>query len=114
MFTVLGPHHAAGNLPNSIETAVNWVHQLIKYMSERGFTYEMADEEGELEWTKHCNEVGKGLLALNVDSWQTGVNHNVPGKQKRTIPRYFGTNIQVRQWCSEEESRGYPHFRFNE
>ncbi|KAJ6099131.1 hypothetical protein N7467_000666 [Penicillium canescens] len=113
MFTVLGPHHAAGNLPHSIELAVNWVHQFISYMMERGITYEMADEEGEREWTEHCNDVGKGLLALNVDSWQTGVNHNVPGKQKRTIPRYFGTNNQVRQWCSDEVNRGYPHFRFS-
>lgn len=112
MFTVLGPHHTAGNLPHSIELAVNWVYQLIKHMIERGIVYEMVDEEGEREWSEHCNEVGKGLLALNVDSWQTGVNHNVPGKQKRSIPRYFGTNNQVRQWCLDEVSRGYPHFKF--
>lgn len=113
MFTVLGPHHAAGNLPNSIESAVDWIHQFINYMVERGIIYEMVDEEGEREWTEHCNEVGKGLLALNVDSWQTGVNHNIPGKQKRSIPRYFGTNNQLRQWYSDEVNRGYSHFNFS-
>lgn len=112
MFNVLGPHHAAGNLPNSIEHAVNWISEFVKYMGQQGITYEMATEEAEQAWTEHCAEVAQGLLALNVDSWQTGVNKNVQGKQKRSIPRYFGSNGQLRQWCTDEASKGYPHFTF--
>ena len=34
--------------------------------------------------------MGQGLLANEVDSWMTGINRNIEGKQTRKIMRYSG------------------------
>jgi hypothetical protein len=38
----------------------------------------------------------KGLLATEVDSWTTGVNTNVAGKDKRVLALYTGTGPAFR------------------
>ena len=43
------------------------------------------------EWTAFVKKKGEGLLANEIDSWMTGVNMNVEGKQARIIARYSGT-----------------------
>ncbi|KAM3414351.1 hypothetical protein BST61_g10997 [Cercospora zeina] len=91
MCTVLGPHQAFGNIPRSIEFAVGWVADFLKFCYEKGFTCVEAKEEGVREWTEHVHDCSKGSLVLEVDSWMTGVNTNVPGKNKRSIVRYAGS-----------------------
>jgi hypothetical protein len=55
-------------------------------------------------------EVGKGLLSNEVDSWMTGVNKNVAGKQKRTIARYSGSAQQFRSKCDAVAAARYSEF----
>ena len=45
------------------------------------------------------------LLANEIDSWMTGVNMNVEGKQTRTIVRYSGTAPEYRAKCDEVGGR---------
>jgi hypothetical protein len=49
----------------------------------------------------------QGLLTFEVDSWMTGVNRNVEGKQTRTIARYAGSAPAYRAWCDEVAAGGY-------
>jgi hypothetical protein len=51
--------------------------------------------------------MAQGLLANEVDSWMTGVNRNVEGKQTRTLVRYSGSAPAYRQWCDEVAAEGY-------
>ncbi|GIZ48730.1 hypothetical protein CKM354_001178000 [Cercospora kikuchii] len=111
MNTVLGPHQAFGNIPRSIEFAVNWVGDFIKFCFEKGVTYAEAKEEKVQEWTEHVHECSKGSLVLEVDSWMSGVNRNVPGKTKRTIVRYAGSGPGYRQRCTEVKDREYTDLR---
>src|SRR5437763_8379066 len=41
-------------------------------------------------WTDHIIASSEGLLFTEVDSWMTGINRNVEGKQVRRIMRYSG------------------------
>ena len=50
---------------------------------------------------------GEGLLANEVDSWMTGVNQNVEGKNIRIIARYSGTAPEYREWCDRVAAGGY-------
>ncbi|PPJ56859.1 hypothetical protein CBER1_09980 [Cercospora berteroae] len=111
MNTVLGPHQAFGNIPRSIEFAVNWVGDFIKFCFEKGVTYAEAEEEKVQEWTEHVHECSKGSLVLEVDSWMSGVNRNVPGKTKRTIVRYAGSGPGYRQRCTEVKDRAYADLK---
>ena len=107
MFMIMGPHQMFGNIPRSIEFAVNWVSELIKFCYEKDITYVEAREEKVQEWTEHVHECAKGILATEVDSWMTGVNKNVPGKQKRIVARYNGSAPGYRQRCEDVSGRGY-------
>jgi hypothetical protein len=61
-------------------------------------------------WTDHVHELGKGLLSNEVDSWLTGVNKNVAGKQKRIIARYSGSAGDFRRQCNDVASAHYDKF----
>ena len=59
------------------------------------------------EWTDFVREKAEGLLSNEVDSWMTGVNQNVEGKQVRILARYSGTAPDYRDWCDRVADGGY-------
>lgn len=111
MFMIMGPHQMFGNIPRSIEYAVGWVADCIKYTVDHNIIVIEATEEGKKAWTKHVHECAVGLLINEVDSWMTGVNRNVAGKQKRSIARYNGSAPGYRQRCDDVKAKGYTDFR---
>ena len=107
MFMVMGPHTALGNIPRSVEYNVEWVTDLIAYMRERNLTQADARPEAVAAWTNVVKQKAEGLLANDVDSWMTGVNQNVEGKQVRIIARYSGSAPDYRAWCDAVAAGGY-------
>ncbi len=107
MFMVMGPHTALGNIPRSIEYNVEWVADLIGYMQERDLTQADARPEAVAAWTGFVMKKAEGLLANEVDSWMTGVNQNVEGKQVRMIVRYSGSAPDYRDRCDAVAAGGY-------
>ena len=107
MFMLMGPHTALGNIPRSIEYSVEWVTDLIAYMRERDLTHADPRPESVAAWTDNVRAAGEGLLTNEIDSWMTGVNSNVEGKQVRTIARYSGSAPTYRAWCDAVAAGGY-------
>jgi hypothetical protein len=107
----MGPHQMFGNIPRSIEFAVGWVADLIEWAVNNNVTIIEATEAGKQAWTKHVHECAVGFLANEVDSWMTGVNRNVAGKQQRSIARYNGPAAGYRSRCDDVKVRGYTDFR---
>ncbi|MBW6399077.1 NAD(P)/FAD-dependent oxidoreductase [Roseomonas sp. HJA6] len=107
MFMLLGPHTALGNIPRSIEFNVEWVSALLGHMQANGLTRAEAQPAAIAAWMDHVNEVAKGLLSMEVDSWMTGVNINVAGKQVRHVARYTGSAPAYRAWANGIAERGY-------
>ncbi|MBD0276329.1 MAG: cyclohexanone monooxygenase, partial [Acetobacteraceae bacterium] len=107
MFMLMGPHTALGNIPRSIEYNVDWVTGLIRHMRERGLTRADARPEAVADWTDHVKAVGAGLLSNEVNSWFTGVNTNVEGKQTRVVARYSGSAPAYRARCDAVAANGY-------
>ncbi len=107
MFMLVGPHTALGNIPRSIEYNVDWVTCLLRHMRERNLTRADARPEAVADWTEHVKAVGAGLLSNEVNSWFTGVNTNVEGKQTRIIARYSGSAPAYRAWCDQVAAKGY-------
>jgi cation diffusion facilitator CzcD-associated flavoprotein CzcO len=112
MLTLVGPHNAATfcNLPRCIEQNVEWVSDLLRAMRERGLTRVEATAPAEAAWTAHVHETAARLLLMQVDSWMTGVNKNVAGRQKRTFMAYAGGAPKYRQKCDEVAAGGYEGF----
>jgi hypothetical protein len=53
------------------------------------------------EWHEFVSGKAENLLSNEVDSWMTGINLNVDGKQTRTVVRYTGTAPEYRARCDD-------------
>jgi cation diffusion facilitator CzcD-associated flavoprotein CzcO len=111
MMMLMGPHTALGNIPRSIEYSVDWVTGLVRFAQEKGLTRLEATTEGVASWTDHVKALGVGLLSNEVDSWMTGINRNVEGKNVRIVARYSGSAPAYRARCDEVAAKGYSELR---
>jgi cation diffusion facilitator CzcD-associated flavoprotein CzcO len=107
MTMLVGPHQALGNIPRSIEYNVDWVTGLLRFARDNGVTRVEATAEGVASWTEHVKALGVGLLSNEINSWMTGVNTNVEGKQTRIIARYSGSAPAYRARCDAVAAEGY-------
>jgi cation diffusion facilitator CzcD-associated flavoprotein CzcO len=107
MMMLMGPHTALGNIPRSIEYNVDWVTHLIRYARENNLMRVDATPAGVATWTDHVKALGVGLLSNEVNSWMTGINSNVEGKQTRIVARYSGSAPAYRARCDEVAAKRY-------
>ena len=107
LLMVMGPHAGLGNFPRAAEYSVDWVTGLIRHAHDSGLTRVEATAAGVAEWTDHVKALGEGLLMNEIDSWMTGVNRNVEGKQTRKIMRYSGGHPTFREHCDAVTAEGY-------
>ena len=107
MLMVMGPHAGLGNFPRAAEYSADWVTRLIRFARDRGLTRIAATAAGAKTWTDHVMAASEGLLFTEVDSWMTGINRNVEGKQVRRIMRYSGGHPAFRERCEAVAADGY-------
>lgn len=107
MFMLLGPHATLGNIPRSIEFIAEWVAGLVEHLTANGHTLAAAQEEAERAWMDFVAEKAEGLLSNEVDSWMTGINLNVEGRQVRRLVRYSGPAPLFRDMCRKIAEDGY-------
>jgi len=91
----------------SIHKDKPFFNDLIEYMTRKELTVAEAPPESVENWHKFVHEKAEGLLSNEIDSWMTGVNLNVEGKQTRTIVRYSGTAPEYRERCDQVAASGY-------
>jgi len=107
MMMVMGPHAGLGNFPRAAEYSADWATGLIRFARDRGLTRIEATAAGATAWTDHVIAASEGLLFTEVDSWMTGINRNVEGKQVRRIMRYSGGHPKFRERCEAAAADGY-------
>src|SRR5580700_4445891 len=107
MLMVMGPHAGLGNFPRAVEYSADWVTRLIRFARDRDLTRIEATTAGAAAWTDHVIAASEGLLFTEVDSWMTGINRNVEGKQVRRIMRYSGGHPKFRERCEAVVADGY-------
>ena len=107
MMMLMGPHTALGNIPRSIEYNVDWVTGVVRHARDLGLTRVAATAEGVESWTEHVRSKAVGLLSNEVDSWMTGINSNIDGKNTRILARYSGSAPAYRARCDVVAAEGY-------
>lgn len=110
MLMAMGPHSAFGNIPRSIEFTVEWITALVGHMRDHDLTFVEARPEAVEDWMEFVRRKGEGQLSNEVDSWMTGVNMNVEGKQVRSLVRYGGTAPEYRARLTQVAAGGYGEF----
>jgi hypothetical protein len=84
---------------------------LVGHAHENGLTRVEATAAGVAAWTDHVKALGEGLLSNEIDSWMTGINRNVEGKQTRIVARYSGSAPAYRARCDAVTANGYRELR---
>ena len=107
LFMITGPHAWTGNHPRSIEYGVEWITDVIRFMDERGLTRAEAGLEAQTDWHEIVVEHARDLLRSQVDSWFTGININLEGRQTRITTQYSGGQPLFRRRCEEVAANGY-------
>ena len=112
LLMVLGPHTARGNIPRAVEHSVEWQTALLRFMSRHAYTRVETRPEHVAEWTQTVVRAAERLLSSKVDSWQTGVNRNVDGRNVRRVLGFNGNAVQYRRKTAEIAAGGYREFTF--
>jgi cation diffusion facilitator CzcD-associated flavoprotein CzcO len=112
LLMLMGPHAGIGNLPRAMEYSADWMTGLVGFARERGATRIEATAAGVKDWTDHVIAAAEGLLYLEVDSWMTGVNRNVEGRQARRVLRYNGGHPAFRARAEAVAAAGYREVTF--
>jgi cation diffusion facilitator CzcD-associated flavoprotein CzcO len=113
MLMVLGPHTARGNIPRNIEEIVDWLTDLVKFMRDNGLSRVETRAEEVAAWVAEVEQAVEGLLFSEVNSWQTGVNRNVEGRQVRRVLGYYGGAVEYRKRTGDVAAGGYRELLFD-
>jgi cation diffusion facilitator CzcD-associated flavoprotein CzcO len=115
MFTLVGPHSAATfcNVPRCSEQSARFVGELMRYMRNHGYDRSEASPEAEDAWTDFILESAETLLASKTDSWFTGINVNLPGRQKRRMLLYSGGQQYYHEYCADVVAQNYRGFNMS-
>jgi len=111
---VPGPQVLFANHTRLAEFNVEWVTALIKHIDEKDLTWVEPRPEAAEDWSNHVEESGKELLINEIDSWMSGVNSNVEGKQGRAFVRYDGIWPAYRKRCWDIAASGYQELLFSQ
>ena len=113
MLMVLGPHTARGNIPRNIEEIVDWLTDLVKFMHDHGLSRVETRAEEVAAWVAEVEQAVEGLLFSEINSWQTGVNRNVEGRQVRRVLGYYGGAVEYRKRTGDVAAGGYRELMFD-
>jgi cyclohexanone monooxygenase len=112
LFTVTGPGSPSVlcNMLVAIEQHVNWIADCIGYVRDEGLSTIEPEEQAELDWVGHVNEVAEGTMYTtpSCNSWYLGAN--IPGKPRIFMP-YVGGYPSYRQRCEEVVANSYEGFK---
>ncbi|WP_150293231.1 flavin-containing monooxygenase [Sphingobium estronivorans] len=112
-FMVGGPLASLGNFTPALEFSVNWIMDLLDFMSAKGLPCVDAKPEAEREWTDFVREGQAKLLISSVKSWITGFNTNKEGKDEFRVLLYVGSAKDYRKWCADVKEGDYRQFSFD-
>ena len=111
---VMGPQGLGGNHPRNIEYNVEWITSLIEYMRSNDLTHVEPTSDSVDYWSQHVKEKSRTSLVNKVDSWMTGINSNVPGKNTRIVGGRYGGSVQsYRSLCDRIEKEEYKAMNFS-
>ena len=80
---------------------------LLRHVRDKGYNRIETTAQAEEEWTAHVHLMADRMLFSKTDSWFTGINSNLPGRDQRTVLLYAGGAPAYRDKCDEVAAAGY-------
>ncbi len=112
LFTLVGPNNASTfcNMPRCIEQNVDWVTEFVTYLRENNISRVEPTEEAMDAWGEHVVTSGDRMLFTKVNSWFTGINTNLEGRQERRFLLYAAGLPTYREKADEIAENDYEGF----
>ncbi len=112
MFLVAGPGSPSvlSNMVLSIEQHVEWIADLLDYLTRHGNTVAEATPRAQDEWMAGVDAMANATLFPATKSWFTGAN--IPGKA-RTFPLYLDGVGNFRRICDDVAIKDYDGFELH-
>ncbi|MFN0089234.1 MAG: flavin-containing monooxygenase [Acidimicrobiales bacterium] len=112
LLMLAGPQAGSGftNFGRGIEEAVDWMTPLLCHLREHGYTRIDTTQEAEAEWVDHVRAMYDRVLIGKVQSWFTGYNSNIEGRDHMRPVAYNGGAPRYRRRLTEVAERGYEGF----
>ena len=111
MLMVAGPQSVSGstNYPRAIEAGVDWVTEFLAHVSASGATRFEASAAAEQEWQEHVVQTQKKMPFQKSQSWFTGYNSNLPGREagKVRYHAYWGGAPRYKGFLDQAVAEGY-------
>ncbi|MET0627973.1 MAG: NAD(P)/FAD-dependent oxidoreductase [Acidimicrobiia bacterium] len=106
LFTITGPGSPSvlGNVITHIEQHVDWIADVLGFLTSEGLRTIEARTDAQDAWVAHVNDVAGYTLYPSTSSWYVGAN--IPGKPRVFMP-YIGGMLAYRERCDDVASRGY-------
>jgi len=111
-FTLVGPQNGATfcNIPRCSALVVDWLTETMAHVKKAGIQCIEPDEMAAEDWTLYCSRLMDKLLLGHTDSWFTGINKNIKGRDKREVLLFVGGNPKFRDYCNEVREHNYRGF----
>lgn len=111
-FMLVGPQSGATfcNIPRCSALTVDWLSEMMAHVKETGIQHIEADTKAAEEWTLYCSKLMGKLLLGQTNSWFTGINKNIEGRDKREVLLFVGGNPRFREYCTDVRENNYKGF----
>ena len=111
-FLLAGPQSGATfcNIPRCSALTIDWLSEMMAHVKARGVQRIEAEVEAAESYTAYATKLLSKLLLGRTDSWFTGINPNIPGRNKREVLLWVGGNPRFRAYCEEIRNANYRGF----
>ncbi|MGD9662393.1 MAG: flavin-containing monooxygenase [Porticoccaceae bacterium] len=111
-FLLVGPQSGATfcNIPRCSALAVDWLSDMMAHAKESGVQRIEPEIEAAESYTLYCSKLMGKLLLGQTNSWFTGINKNIEGRDKREVLLFVGGNPRFREYCDDVREHDYQGF----
>jgi cyclohexanone monooxygenase len=111
-FMLVGPQSGATfcNIPRCSALAVDWLSEMMAHAKSAGIHRIEPETAAAENWTLYCSKLMGKLLLGQTNSWFTGINKNIAGRDKREVLLFVGGNPRFREYCDDVREHDYKGF----
>lgn len=111
-FLLVGPQSGATfcNIPRCSALAVDWLSDMMVEAKRAGVQRIEPEAAAADSYSEYCSKLMGKLLLGQTDSWFTGINKNIQGRDKREALLFVGGNPRFREYCDEVREQNYKGF----
>jgi cyclohexanone monooxygenase len=111
-FTLVGPQSGATfcNMPRCSATSIDWLSEMMIHAKKNGVERIEPERAAAEAFTAYAEKLQSKLLLGQTNSWFTGVNENIEGRDKRQVLLFVGGNPRFRAYCDDVRENDYKGY----